>query len=334
MTKRVTWSTALGLLLVCSACVGGRRSAGDDDDSPGDDDAEGLGATAGFVRDQLAPASRPRGEDGDEAERPEPARPAPGVWVRIEPGTFEMGARPDEACHVSANDVLHEVTLTRAFEIQSTEVTQEQYMTMLGASPASFEDECGPDCPVEMTDWHAAALYCNALSEWTELEPCYTCEGEGAGRRCVEAEAPAACTGYRLPTEAEWEYAYRAGTTTPVHAGELTVCGFLDPTLDGIAWFLYNGGGVTHPVAGKLPNAWGLFDMSGNVWEWTADGYVEDLSSVNGTDPFTGQTADDARVMRGGSYNCLPGENRAAHRSGLPATITGQNVGFRCARGL
>lgn len=323
----------LTALLVCPSCVNRSSRGGGEDDGEPDPygDADAAFPRGSFTSDTLAPVSLDApGDDDVDPDHAEPSRPAPGVWVRIEPGTFAMGSAPDEACHVSANDVRHEVTLTRAYEIQSTEVTQEQYTAMLGANPSSFQDECGPDCPVEMTDWHAAARYCNALSDFTDLEPCYACEGA----RCTEAVDPSECTGYRLPTEAEWEHAYRAGTTTPIYAGELTVCGSLDPLLDGIAWFLYDGEGQTHPVAAKLPNAWGLFDMSGNVWEWTADGYAEDLSLLPGTDPFTPQTPDDARVMRGGSYNCLPGENRAAHRSGLPSIITGQNVGFRCARSL
>jgi formylglycine-generating enzyme required for sulfatase activity len=331
-----TWLVLLGL--GAAGCVGRPRPSGDDgrpvdDGSPVDgdlDEAREPPEDHGDDDDRAGDPGVDEPADVADEPRPEPARPAPGQWVRIEPGTFEMGSRPGEACHVSDNDVLHEVTLTRAFEIQSTEVTQEQYVEMLGASPASFVEECGPDCPVEMTDWHAAARYCNALSELAELDACYACDGE----HCTEALAPTDCAGYRLPTEAEWEYAYRAGTTTPVHAGDLTICGHLDPTLDAIAWFLYNGDGRTHPVAGKQPNAWGLFDMSGNVWEWAADGYVPDLSAIAATDPFTAETAQDIRVLRGGSYNCLPGENRAAHRSGLPSTVTGQNVGFRCARGL
>ena len=109
--------------------------------------------------------------------------------------------------------------------------------------------------------------------------------------------------------------------------------GHLDPTLGGIAWFLYNSDGGTHPVRSLAPNALGLFDMSGNVWEWAHDGYAE-LGDAPVVDPVGAPHPDGLRVMRGGSYNCLPWENAGAHRSGLPGTISGLNVGARCARTL
>jgi formylglycine-generating enzyme required for sulfatase activity len=179
--------------------------------------------------------------------------------------------------------------------------------------------------------WHEAAAACNAMNAYAAMPPCYSCSGSGDDTTCEPLGDPYACWGYRLPTEAEWEYAYRAGTSTPVYAGELTICGSLDPTLDSIAWFLYNSAQSTHPVGQKAPNAWGLYDMSGNVWEWTHDGYADVLADA--VDPAT-PSADGTRVMRGGSYNCIPGENRAAHKSGLPGVVQGMNVGLRCARTL
>lgn len=255
-----------------------------------------------------------------------PSSPPPGDWITVAHGSYVAGALPDDTCNTSVNQMQHAVTLTHDFELSATEVTFAQYELAMG-TPHPSSGSC-PSCPVDMMSWHSAAALCNAYSERAGLVPCYACNGA----TCTEALAPYACHGYRLPTEAEWEYAYRAGTSTPTHAGAITVCGGLDPNLDGIAWFLYNASGSAHPVASKQANAWGFFDMSGNVWEWTHDGYVTDRSTLPVVDPVGGES--DVRVMRGGSYNCVPSEVRAAHRSGLPATIAGLNVGVRCARTL
>ncbi|MCC6904078.1 MAG: formylglycine-generating enzyme family protein [Polyangiaceae bacterium] len=269
------------------------------------------------------------GSGGSDLGPAEPNPPAPGTWITVQHGSYLAGAAADDICNTSVNQMLHSVTLSHDFELSATEVTFAEYEAATGA-PHPGAAAC-PACPVNLMSWHGAARLCNAYSEKAGLTPCYTCEGSGAQVVCKEAIAPYTCHGYRLPTEAEWEYAYRAGTTTATHAGPLTVCGSLDPTLDSIAWFLYNSAGGSHPVAGKQPNAWGFYDMTGNLWEWAHDGYVTDRSTLPALDPV-GTTNENVRVMRGGSYNCVPSEVRAAHRSGLPATISGLNVGVRCAR--
>lgn len=265
-------------------------------------------------------------------EWPEPLAPVPGTWIRIPRGTFTMGAADDEPCNRSTHAGLHTVTLTRDYEIGDAEVTQADHREVTGESPSTFAD-CGADCPVELMSWHRAAAYCDALSDLAGLPSCYDCSGSGEETRCAPTAHPYECAGYRLPTEAEWERAYRAGGDTPIHNGTLVDCSSLDPGLARIAWFLFNAGGRTHPVRSLEPNAWGLFDMSGNVWEWTHDGYRV-LDGSPQIDPAGAATPEDLRVMRGGSYNCVPEETRAAHRSGLPATIAGSNVGMRCARTL
>lgn len=266
---------------------------------------------------------------------PQPTRPAPGTWVRVSAGSFVMGTSPGDSCRRTENESRHRVVLTHDFELAATEVTQRQYQQILSENPAYYKD-CGEDCPMELLDWHHAAAYCNALSEYAGLPSCYSCDGTGPALRCrvtaaAQGNALYRCPGYRLPTEAEWEYAYRAGTDTATYLGDLTTCSELDPKMDDIAWFLRNGQGHTHKVAQKKPNPLGLFDMSGNVWEWTSDPYVTSLK--DDTDPV-GVATDALRTLRGGSFNCLPSESRASHRMALTDTTSGLNVGFRCARSL
>jgi sulfatase modifying factor 1 len=257
----------------------------------------------------------------------EPLQSAPGQWIAVAPGSYVSGSPADEDCNHSKNNALHPVTLTHAFEMSATEVTFAEYQTVMGTPHPQF-DGC-PDCPVTMMSFDSATALCNAYSTYAGLVPCAEC----SNGTCSPVLSPWECHGYRLPTEAEWEYAYRAGTTTPVYDGEISNCSGLDPKLDAIAWYLYNSGNAPHPVAGKLANAWGFYDLSGNVWEWAWDGYVADRSTLPTVDPI-GESSDGLRVQRGGSFHCVPEEIRAAHRVGLPGTIAGLNVGVRCARTL
>jgi formylglycine-generating enzyme required for sulfatase activity len=269
--------------------------------------------------------------------------PQPGPWVNIPAGTFLMGSPADEACRDSDED-LHQVTLTRDFEILSTEVTQTDFEALMGYNPSYFGPNgsganCGTDCPVEMVNWHEAVAYCNALSAQASLPPCYTCTGSGTSVTCQDAAAYIGaniynCPGYRLPTEAEWEYAYRAGTQTAYYSGvnDPAACSCQgDANLDAIGWYCGNAGSTTHPVGQKQANAWHLYDMAGNVWEWCHDWNAASLGKTPVTDPWGIGTY---RVMRGASWNFSASKTRAANRRYHSPAHRGSHIGFRCSRVL
>ena len=259
----------------------------------------------------------------------------PGTWTTIPGGTFQMGSPSSESCRYS-NETQHQVTLTHKFEIQATEVTQGQFTSLMGYSPSYFSS-CGGSCPVEQVNWHEAAAYANALSTQKGKAACYTCTGSGKSVTCSEATAYAGakvytCPGYRLPTEAEWEFAYRAGTSTAFYNGGITSCSSTDPNLDKIGWYDENSGNKTHPVGGKTPNAWGLYDMAGNVWEWCHDWYNSSYGSSAVTDPVG--TSGSFRVGRGGSWRGNADFARAAIRSYWYPDLRSRDLGFRLARSV
>ncbi|WP_320042265.1 SUMF1/EgtB/PvdO family nonheme iron enzyme [uncultured Desulfobacter sp.] len=172
------------------------------------------------------------------------------TFVYIPPGTFMMGS-PDSEPGRDDDEILHPVTLTKGFYMQTTQVTQAQWQAVMGDNPSDFSG-CGYDCPVERVSWEDVQEFIDRLNQ--QLSD----------------------TGYRLPTEAEWEYAARAGSQTAFANGPITIIESgldLDPNLDAMGWYCYNAHGKTHPVAQKAANDWGLYDMHGNVWEWCADWY-------------------------------------------------------------
>ena len=227
-------------------------------------------------------------------------------YVSILPGTFSMGTFEMES--VETDETQHTVTITRAFCMKATEVTQGEWQAEMGDNPSSFQG-CGPNCPVEQVNWDDAVLYANALSRREGLAECYV----------GSTFAGLTCTGYRLPTEAEWEYAARAGTTGGSY-GEL----------DAVGWYNVNSGGSTHAVGGKTANSFGLYDMLGNVWEWTGDWYGTYPGAV--TNP-TGPTTGPFQVNRGGSWRGDARAARAAFRfSGSAPVDRGDGLGFRLVR--
>ena len=259
-------------------------------------------------------------------------------WIKIVPGTFTMGSPATEPCRQpdTARETQHKVTLTRSFELAATEVTQTQFLAAMWYNPAKHQG-CG-DCPVEKLSWHEAVAYCNQLSLKASLARCYSCKGSGKGITCDTAAAHSGakildCPGYRLPTEAEWEYAYRAGSSTALYNGTISDCIGLDQNASAVGWFEHNSGGKSHPIKQKKPNAWGLYDLAGSVWEWCHDWYKTDLGTQAATDPF-GSNEKIYRLIRGGSWFGKAYNLRAARRFQKETTYRCHGIGFRCARTL
>ena len=251
-----------------------------------------------------------------------PAAPKPKIittqsgieMAAIPAGSFEMGSEGGKA----DEQPVHKVSLD-AFLMDRTEVTQEQYMKLIAADAAHFK---GPQRPVEMVSWGDAALYCNARSREEGFTPCYDEE---------TATCNFAANGYRLPTEAEWEYACRAGSTADYPFGR-------DPRLlADYAWFKDNASKMTHPVAELKPNAWGLYDMLGNVAEWCNDIYAEGSYAQSAERNPTGPAAGKLYVLRGGAWNSTAAACRSAARVGeapgfQDACFARDAIGFRCVR--
>lgn len=211
-----------------------------------------------------------------------------GKFVKIPAGEFLMGA---ENSYIDEQPV-HKVIISKSFEMCATEVTQSQWQMLMGNNPSSFK---GVNQPVNNVSWDEAVEF---IEKVNMLSKDYT---------------------YRLPTEAEWEYACRAGSTDD-HAGDL----------DQMAWYEANSGGKTHPVGKKKPNEWGLYDMHGNVQEWCQDWYG-DYHSETVTDPQGPKNGSD-RVLKGGGWHNHPKSCRSASRViGMPGNHYFY-VGFRLAR--
>ena len=238
-----------------------------------------------------------------------------GKLVCIGPGSFGMGSSADEVGR-GDDETLHRVTLTKGFCVMETEVTQGMYKAAAREEkkPSWFK-MCGRNCPVEYVSWLDAVVYANEVSSLEGLSAAYEMSGDTV--RLVEG-----ATGYRLLTEAEWEAAAR-GRESHVYSGSSTE--------DSVAWTRWNSGGHPQRVKGLSANGYGLYDMTGNVGEWTWDWYAESYGSDVQTDPH-GPVSGSKRVFRGGGWSDFPADARVATRSWSTASDHISRVGFRLAR--
>jgi formylglycine-generating enzyme required for sulfatase activity len=245
-------------------------------------------------------------------------------FVLIPSGSFMMGC---SECG-DAEKPQHKVSITNSFYIGKYEVTQGQWKRVIGNNPSYFQN-CGNDCPVEQVSWNDAQEFIKKLCELERMSPCK----------------------YRLPTEAEWEYAARAGSKSRIYTGDLKELGANNsPELDGIAWYGGNsgvsyGGGIdcsewsdkqynssecgAHPVGQKKPNAWGLYDMIGNVYEWNEDWYDDGYYGKGDAVDPRGPSSGSYRVSRGGSWNYYDRYFRSSVRLNYNPDFRYDNLGFR-----
>lgn len=379
------WAGVLALVVACSSPVAirdgdaGRIDAGSDAgaaDVDASDIAIGADAAAVDLPCESSPTTRAC-EDG---------------LCTIPSGCFVMGVAAGKLSAAASSNREVQVTLTRAFVIGETEVTRAQWLKLglpdpaidwrvTGSSqadvpPPGYELCTDPQCPITWVSFDDAASYANLRSEAEGLEPCYLlseCKNRvGANLRCasvrVDASSPYECEGYRLPTEAEWEYAARAGTRTDYYYGDMdpTLDGSsfecdLDANLDRIGWYCGNSGapsgqpepaGHAHPVAQKEPNDFGLYDVAGNAYEWTNDVYlptgygdgplenpVSGVIELNDLTPATHpnygeldwQGRGHPRIRRGGSFDLWSQAAASGWRLGGTSNAV-QHTGFRIAR--
>jgi formylglycine-generating enzyme required for sulfatase activity len=225
-------------------------------------------------------------------------------WIWIPAGSFAMGSPNSEADRYDDENPITQVSITNGFWIAKKEVTQAEYQAAMGNNPSWYKSNVNN--PVEQVSWHDATNYCAKLNE--------------LGR--ADRSLPRGFA-YRLPTEAEWEYAARAGTTTRFSFGDDASYSLLA----GYGWFSVNGADTTHPVASKQPNPWNINDMYGNVWEWCMDWYGAYPGGAmnNPRGPQTGTL----RVFRGGSYNSPGGDCRSAVRNFVSPDEAYADIGIR-----
>ena len=269
----------------------------------------------------------------------------PEGFVLVEAGTFQMGST--EGWY--DNKPVHEVTITKPFYMGKYEVTQaeyEKYCSYTGDNSPSSDYGDGDNYPAYYVSWYDALVYCNKRSIAEGLTPCYSINDstnpEEWGELPTAYDDPLRDTwdavecdwnanGYRLPTEAEWEYAVRAGDNT---VDSLTYSGTSDvKKLGEYAWYTSNSNNITHEVGTKLPNAFGLYDMSGNVWEWCWNWFTSeyDENTEGGNNP-TGASSGSSRVNRGGSCHRFSDYCAVSYRYCNSPYFRHYSLGFRVVR--
>ncbi|MFC1572611.1 formylglycine-generating enzyme family protein [Candidatus Eisenbacteria bacterium] len=243
-------------------------------------------------------------------------------FVLIPPGSFTMGSPPNEPGRYD-DEIQHTVTLTQGFYISSCEVTEEQWDDVMGSGSSTSQ------LPQNYVTWDMAVEFCNEFSILNGLTPAYTIQGTG-GYVTWNHNA----NGYRLPTEAEWEYACRAGSQTAFGNGSITYveCDPVDPNLDQAGWYCGNAGSTRHDVGQKQANAWGLYDMHGNLFEHVWDSYKFDYENLPEVDPMYYPGPGVYRVVRGAFNRSYARRCRSACRVDFIPTGPHYADGFRPVR--
>jgi formylglycine-generating enzyme required for sulfatase activity len=305
----------------------------------GETDGDGDGSVACADCDDADPNSTTVSEDSDCDGLKNNLSVGGMTLITLGAGSFEMGCTDGQSSCEGDELPVRTVTLTHDFWMGETEVTQGQWHALIDHNQTTYD---GASYPMEMVTWHEGLAFANDLSAAQGLPRCYAlddCDDSvGWGLECSVVTVSSAtgspydCEGYRLPTEAEWEYAARAGTDLLYAGGN---------NLDAVGWYPDNAGGTTHAVATKQPNAWGLYDMSGNVEEWVWDPWVSTTdyngsaetdpegNSVSGGAPWPGTWA---RAIRGGHCRDPSTTSRVSARHGLSAGGQRSWRGFRLAR--
>jgi formylglycine-generating enzyme required for sulfatase activity len=214
------------------------------------------------------------------------------TWVPIPEGSFTMGCSPGDTTCGEDEGPYHTVMIDH-FYMMEAEATEAQYDQVMEGNPSA--SPAGPSYPVENLDWELAALFCDSL-------------------------------GGRLPTEAEWEYAARAGAMTKYPCGDDPSC------LDQTGWYAGNAANAKHPVAQKTPNDFGLYDISGNVWEWVGDWYANQYDLEGAVSDPEGPLSGNAKVVRGGGFDDLPSDLRTSYRDYGDPAVGYYYVGVRCVK--
>ena len=232
--------------------------------------------------------------------------------VLIPGGSFRMGSPPDEEGRDENEGPLHRV-MVKSFHMMIKPVNQDQCYSVLGLNPSSIR---GDDLPAENVSFLDVERFIDVLNRMVlkQME--------------VAGETPGAFRPYRLPTEAEWEFACRAGTVTRYFSGDAV------EDLNRCGWYRENANTTTHPSGIKIINPWGLFDMHGNVWEWCEDHYRENYNLATGYASAWLEGDGDNRVVRGGCWYSTPESCRSASRRKINIHLDPENIGFRLARDL